>query len=892
MIAWRGRGMRVVLLTSAILTLLSVAAGAAAFYFLILFDLPKIKTLDDFQPALSSHVVDRKGRPIGEFFEERRQLIAIETVPKHVIDAFIAGEDASFFTHEGLDYISILRAAGKNLLAKLGPDGSGRMQGGSTITQQVAKSFISPERTLRRKLKDMMLARRLEKNLTKNEILYLYLNQIFFGQGYGVAEAARQYFGKTVQELTVSEAALLAGLPKAPSAYSPYANPKAAEMRRLYVLTEMRNNRFIDEATYQEAVATPPVLRRPKELADYALAAYFGEEIRRDLVRRLGNETILRGGLKIETTLDLDLQRAAVKAVRAGLSELDHRRGYRGPLRHVEAKAIAAELANLAADNRLAASHEPLASEKETASTAPANAKSKQNANTAAQAKRVAAEKANAAQVLAFEKLFPPERTFVGVITKLAPETATATVSFAPNLAGYVLLGDVAWARRDQKPGVASSIEKVFQVGDVARFRRVVPKATGKDAKISLDEVQRFTLFQEPLVEGALLSVDVASGEVLALVGGYDFERSEFNRATQARRQPGSSFKPIVYSAAISKNFTPASILVDRPYIYRDEYSGNVWRPKGYTGEFLGRMLLREALADSVNNVAIHLLADVGLDYTIEHARKLGIEAPLVHNMSLALGSSDLSLLELTRAYTVFPAGGKFKPLHYIKRVTDRNGKVLLENLTLGNDPELAASANTKPMPQPNAAKKQTPKPETANVAAAARPTVLPKGQVIPATDAYLMIDLMRAVVSEGTATRALVLGHQSDGKPMVAGKTGTTNDQADAWFMGFSPNIATGVWVGFDEKTLLGRGETGGRAALPIWTDYMGVALKKYPPGEFVAPEGIVFATIDRDTGLLASQKTQRSVYLPFRAGTQPTEASSLQQKTDASEVLRDELF
>ncbi len=884
----QGRGIRIVSFAIVILTLASVAVGAAAFYFLILFDLPQIKSLDDFHPALSSHVIDRKGHLIGEFFEERRQLIAIETLPKHVIDAFVAGEDASFFTHEGLDYISILRAAGKNFLAKVESDGSGRMQGGSTITQQVAKSFISPERTLRRKLKDMALARQLEKNLTKNEILYLYLNQIFFGQGYGVAEAARQYFGKTVQELTVSEAALLAGLPKAPSAYSPYANPKAAEMRRRYVLAEMRKNQFIDEATYQEALASPPALHRPKELSDYATAAYFTEEVRRDLVRRLGNETILRGGLRIETTLDLDLQHAAVKAVRAGLSELDHRRGYRGPLREIEARAIPSELAKLAEENRLPPTevttpNESLASSE----NAKTNSKKKSDGAT---------KKANhvAAEVAAFENLFSPERSFVGVVTALSPQTATATIRFAPHFSGYVLLGDVAWARRDRKPGVASSIEKVFQVGDVARFKRVVSKATEKNAKFSLEDVQRFTLFQEPLVEGALLSADVASGDVLALVGGYDFARSEFNRATQARRQPGSSFKPIVYSAAISKNFTPASILVDRPFIYRDEYTGNVWRPKGYTGEFLGRMLLRDALAQSVNNVAIHLLADVGLDYAIDHARKLGIEAPLVHNMSLALGSSDLSLLELTRAYTVFPAGGKFKPLIYVTRVLDRNGKVLLEHVPLSNDPKLAASESSRT--KSRAANKTAPPTTTATPVATTPPATppgeLPKGQVLPATDAFLMIDLMRAVVSGGTAAKALSLGQQSDGKPMVAGKTGTTNDQADAWFMGFSPNITTGVWVGFDEKTLLGRGETGARAALPIWIDYMGAAIKKYPPGEFVVPEGIVFAAIDRDTGLLTSQKTQRSVYLPFRAGTQPTEASSLQQRTDTSEVLRNELF
>ncbi len=856
----RQYSLRIVLLTFVLLALGAATVGAGAFYFLVLFDLPNIKSLADFQPALSSRVVDRKGRPIGEFFEERRQLIAIEEIPKHVINAFVAGEDASFFSHQGIDYISILRAAIKNLSAKLDSSGTGRLQGGSTITQQVAKSFLTPERTLRRKFKDIMLARRLEKNLTKNEILYLYLNQIFFGQGYGVVEAARQYFGKSVQELTVSEAALLAGLPKAPSAYSPYANPKAAENRRLYVLAEMRKNKFIDEAMYQEAVASPPVLRRPKEFQDYAAAAYFTEEIRRDLVRRLGNETILRGGLKIETTLDLDLQHAAVKAVRAGLSELDHRRGYRGPLR--QAQSIETELENLAAENKFA---------------------SKSKSQTGSDQDKSSTENST------FDELFPKDRVFVGVITKLSPETATATVGFAPNLFGTVLLGDVSWARRDQKSGIAGSIDKVFQIGDVAKFQRIAPKTSSKNTKLSSEEQRRFSLFQEPKVEGALLSADVTSGDVLALVGGYDFTRSEFNRATQARRQPGSSFKPIVYSAAISKNFTPASILVDRPYIYKDEYTGNVWRPKGYTGEFLGRMLLRDALAQSINNVAIHLLDDVGLDYTIEHARKLGIEAPLVHNMSLALGSSDLSLLELTRAYLVFPSGGKFKPLRYVVRVSDRNGKVLLENLSLGNDPALTAKQASKSIraaqsPAVTTTADVTPSDVTA-------PT-LPKNQVLSETDSFLMIDLMRGVVSSGTAMKALSLGTFSDGKPVVAGKTGTTNDQADAWFMGFSPNITTGVWVGFDEKTLLGRGETGSRAALPIWIDYMGTAIKRYPPEAFVIPEGIVFANIDRDTGFLVSSKTQRSIYLPFRKGTQPTAASSLQDATDEAKALRSELF
>jgi penicillin-binding protein 1A len=800
------------LLGGVVLIVLGAGAAAAAFYLAFLRDLPDLRTLEDYRPALTTTVLDRNGIPIAEFYEYRRRVIPLSEVPELVIHAFLAAEDDTFYQHSGIDYLSIGRAAWANLRA-----GGETRQGASTITQQMVKQLLlSPERTYRRKIRELILARRIEDRFSKEEILFLYLNQIYFGSGaYGVSEAAYTYFGKKVADLDAAEAALLAGLPKAPSRYSPLLHPERGEERRLYVLNRMHEEGFIDEATHAASVAEPLALRPPLEREAYETAAYFTEEVRKSLFDRLGSDLVLRGGLTVETSLDLQLQKVAVEALAEGLENLDHRQGYRGPVRRVEPGDIEAERARLAEENQLRLDEEELPAE------------------------------------------LPRDRPLLGVVLSVDAKNDSAGVAFAPGIESSIVLDDVKWARPadpSSYPGDVKSIEKVFAVGDVARFIRESDPTAPEDGDAPPET--RVILYQEPEVQGALLSFDVNTGDVLALVGGRDFDESEFNRVTQAQRQPGSAFKPIIYAAALGRDVTPASIIYDRPVVYDDPESGFTWRPENYGRRFLGRLTMGEALARSVNNATIHLLKDVGIDYVMEFARRLGIEAPLERNLGLALGSNPVSLLELTRAYAVFPSGGQEVKPRFIYRVIDQEGNLLLEDLLLGEvfDPEAPATAEED----------ESGEDEVRSLALAdseADPEALPPGQLIAETHAYLAADLLRGVVNHprGTGRKARALG-----KP-VAGKTGTTNDQGDAWFIGFSPDIATGVWVGYDEKRVLGRGETGGRAALPIWIDFMAAALRGRPPRDFEVPEGIVFARIDTKTGLLASSQE----------GTEPREQS-----------------
>ena len=817
-----------------------------AFYMLLLRDLPDFKTLEDYRPALTTTVFDRAGHPIGEFYEQRRRLTPLDEVPRRVIQAFLAAEDSGFYEHGGVDYRGILRAAWANLRA-----GGETVQGASTITQQTVKQLLlSPERTYRRKIRELILANRIEKRFSKDEILYLYLNQTYFGSGaYGIGEAARTYFGKAVADLSVGEAAMLAGLPKAPSRDSPFSNPERAETRRRYVLSRMHEEGYIDDDTYQQAVSTAPTLV-PANHEDFRVARYFTEEVRRTLVEALGNDAVLRGGLRVETPLDLDLQRHAVAAVQDGLRRLDHRRGWRGPLRHVAAGDLASELDRIGRANGLIA--EP------------------DGANDGAEAPGAEAPPATPPSAQPAPPALTGNGPFVGVVVKVETKQGRARVAFGPDTEADLLLEDVRWAHevdptKRQKP--LTRIDQAVSVGDVARFEVSADTSPGDDlAPPGL----RARLFQEPEAQGALLSYDYHSGDLLALVGGYDFEKSEFNRATQARRQPGSAFKPVIYATAIHHGFTPAHIIFDRPVVYEDKASGFVWKPENYGHRFYGPLTMIEALARSVNNAAIQLLREVGVDPVMAFAKRIGIQSPLERNLGIALGQNPVTLLEMTRAYAVFASGGYLVQPRLITRVLDRQGRVLLENVPLGglrSQAEAAQRTGTDPQPS---AKNPAGKPaEPASGKGSEAAPGLAEGQVIPATEAYLDASLLRDVVQlpHGTGRRARTL------RAPLGGKTGTTNDQGDAWFVGFSPDVTTGVWVGFDEKNVLGRGETGGRAALPIWIDFMRAALAGRRQHDFEAPPGIVFARIDAKTGLLASPDTKTPLFQPFLEGTAPTE-------------------
>ncbi len=817
-----------------ILAVAGAAGTAIALYLAIVSDLPDMRGIDDYHPPLVSTVYDRDGKPIGEFFDERRRLVHLDEIPEHVILAFVAGEDDSFFEHSGIDFRSILRAAWVDFTA------GEIVQGGSTITQQTVKSLLlTPERRFDRKIKELILARRLEQHLTKDEILTLYLNQIYFGGGaWGIGEAARTYFGKPIGELTISEGAMLAGLPKAPSRFSPLGNYEAADNRRRYVLGRMFAVGFLDDETYQAELAALPVLRVSPERADYVAATWFAEEVRRHLFQRLGGDTVLKGGLRIETTLDLHLQRSAETALRAGVEALDHRQGWRGPVRRVPRAQVEAEVQRVAVENKL----DPTA-------------------------------------LLTLASL-DPAKTWLGVVTANDDGKKIAHVAFAPNLSAEVHLGDVAWARarnieRASAPNAKSG--PALSVGDVARFRVSPPAATPPEAETESGApdpesdaeplvadaaappppptAMSVKLYQSPVVEGAFLALDIATGEVLALVGGYDYARSQFDRAVQARRQPGSAFKPFVYATALTKGLTAVSTLNDAPISYTDPTSGAAWSPQNYDHKYRGVVSLREALARSLNLATVNLLFRVGIRPIVNLSHQLGIQSHLAPYPSLALGANAVTLVEITSAYAAFPAGGQRVEPIFIRRVLDRDGKVLLENLALDRPSD-----------------ESPPTWESAKQAPQILADGVPMGpnQVMSPRDAFLVTDLMRAPIDHpgGTAAKARALGRP------LAGKTGTTDDHGDCWFIGFSADIAAGAWVGFDERRNLGKGETGGRAALPIWIDFMREAHLDKPVREFPIPEGVSYARVDPATGKLASDESSNSYLQAFPAGHEPTEA------------------
>ncbi|MEM9176733.1 MAG: transglycosylase domain-containing protein, partial [Myxococcota bacterium] len=772
------------------------------------------------------------------------------------------------------------------------------------ITQQMVKSLLlTPERTYKRKLREIILSRQIEQNFSKDEILFLYLNQIYFGGGaWGVGQAARTYFGKDAQALTVSEAAMLAGLVQRPSAYDPRKNFNAANNRRRYVLRRMLDDGHITQEIFDREIDVPPVIERHPALENFGVAGHFTEEVRRLLFEQLDGDQVLNAGLRIETTLDVALQRAASRAIQDGLRAHDRRRGYRGPVRRIDLAAegaLAEERLKLAEEND--ADYTQTETQPETqvlpavsAPGAPGSASPLETASTAAPTEAEApAAPAEPEIVYSMEE---GARLF-GVVVEVDAEAQAARIDLGRGLVGVASLDDVDWAKTPdpkKRPRAVKEITKIFAVGDVARFERIPGDAAempslvaeaeeaAANAKLaSLDapapaprDVARLDLWQEPEAEGALLSIDNETGDVIAMIGGYDFERSEFNRAVQAQRQPGSAFKPFIYGAALTRGFTPVSTLIDRPVVYTDPVSGFVWAPRNYGRKFYGPMTMRDALKRSVNNATVHLFRDLGVRYVIDYARRFGIQAPLSSDLSLALGSSSMTLLELTRAYAVYPRGGTRVTPRFIRTVTDAEGHTLLGDVPLGDIPPPVL----KPLAGPNDAPETESYPDS---------EILPTMQVITPADAYLMSDLLHAVVLEGTGRRLRALGRT------VAGKTGTTNDFTDAWFMGFSPELTTGVWVGHDDNQVLGWGESGGKTALPIWGDFMKVALAPYPQRDFQVPPHIEFQRIDRSSGLIADANTTDAYFQPFLEGTAPEQSFTEQTTTRKTRrAARDDIF
>ena len=651
------RGWRILLFVFLLVVFLAVSA-VIALYFTLIFDLPRLTTLKDYQPYVVSEVYSDDEVLIGEFFIERRMIVPLAQIPKLLIKAFVAAEDARFFEHQGIDYWRILGAAFRNIEALE------VVQGGSTITQQIAKSFfLTPERSITRKLKEAILAQRIERYLTKNEILYLYLNQIYLGEGaFGVAAAAKAYFGKSVQDLTLAECAILAGLPPAPNNLSPLRHPKKARERQLYVLNRMIERRLITPVQAIRAGAEE-IRLRPKGPKGYHEAPYAVEQVRMYLEEKYGKEVLYKGGLKIYTTLNFRMQQIAQKAVVKGLEEFEAREG------------------------------------------------------------------------------------------------------------------------------------------------------KGKEKE---------------QVQGALIALDPQTGYILAMVGGRDFSASQFNRATQARRQAGSAFKPIVYAAALDKGFTPATVIVDEPFSYIDVPGKEPWEPHNFDREFWGPITFRKALTFSRNVVTVKIAQSIGIEYLIQYARNLGIKSKLEPNLSLALGAANVSLLEMTNAFGVFAAQGYRAEPILITRIVNKDGNILEE----------------------------------------VEPSAI---EVLSPQTSYLITSLMQSVIQEGTGQRAKALGRPA------AGKTGTTNDTRDAWFLGFIPQqLVAGAWIGFDIEKPLGTHETGAVAALPIWLEFMKEAVDGKVVESFSVPEGIVFTKIDAITGEPIGPKqppqSGKVIFECFKEGTEPT--------------------
>jgi penicillin-binding protein 1A len=687
--------------------------GAAAFiYFHFIKNLPDFTAIKEYRPPVVTSIYTRDGRLMGEFYTERRIEVPYSRFPKQLVMAFVAAEDARFFEHPGVDLFGIVRAFVRNVEA------GEIVEGGSTITQQVVKRImLTSEKSFGRKIKEAILAYRIDKYLTKEEIITIYLNNIFLGRGaYGVEAAAQEYFSKHVEDLSLAECAILAGIPKAPSRYSPYLNPQKSKERQAYVLKRMADLGYISRedaaAAFRQAIKLKPM--RPDWLKE---CGYFTEYVRGLLEDRFGKEQVMSLGLKVYTTADLGLHQDAQNAIKEGMDALVKRNGYRGPLRHLNAKD-----------------------------------------RTAFHTRQ-----------LGYFKKYPPRQGILvnALVVQGHKKGQGPVVRFGDNW-GYM---PATSANQDYQERLAS-----FQPGDVIRVR------LGNH-----DRHKRWTVTPQvaPMVQSALLSMELESGKVRVMMGGKDFADSTFNRAVQAHRQPGSAFKPIIYATAVDKGYGPNSILVDEPLSLPGGRHGEEWTPQNYDHTFRGPITLASALAHSRNIPAVRMMMAVGVPAVLRMAKTLGIASPIFPNYSSALGSSEVTLMELTRAYSVFPNRGYLVDPIFINRVEDRDGRTLF----------------------------------------AAKPRLR---QVLKQETADTMTNLLIGVVDHGTATRVQVLGRP------IGGKTGTTNQTRDAWFIGFTPKVITGVWVGMDNEHSLGPKETGSQAAAPIFINYMQQALKGQPVAQF----------------------------------------------------------
>ena len=846
-----------------VLFVLGIGAVVGIFAY-ISMDLPQINSLKDYNPPMNSRIISKDGEVLLDIGTETRDVVPFEKIPKKVVNAFLAAEDDNFYHHQGIDYYGIVRAFLVNMK-------EGRLvQGGSTITQQVAKSFLlTKERTISRKVKDLLLARKIEQKFSKEEILFLYLNQVYLGGGYyGVKAAFRGYFDKDLEQATSAECALVAGLLVAPGKYSPYVRPKYAKVRQNYVLKRLYETQKITKEEYESSLKEDirMRIRKPNEVK----GGHFTDWVRQEVMKSVGTEEFLNNGFKVVTTLDWSLQAKAEKAVKHKIKELDKRQGFKGPVRHLtteqeikdylteQRKEVLREQSTYFTfvvagnnvyefheeDNTLEKNHEFYATEKE---------KINERFQSLVEIGNTPTDP--------FLKFLQTDKTYEAVVMEVDDLKRIVLIDIA-GTRGIIPESGFAWAH-ERKFGEHAvyfnpikTPSKILKKGDVIQVS-IENSSVGLDQLTNADFFKKYkdaslknllakqkfiqaSLDQEPEAEGAMIAINAQTGDIVTLVGGVDFQKSQFNRAIQSSRQPGSSFKPFIFADALENGYNPSSILMDTPQALGGVDETLSWKPRNYDGEFMGPMTLRHALEVSRNIPTIRLVQDLGVKKISDFAKRAHIDADLPKDMSLALGSFGISLAELTKAFAIFPNGGKAIRLHHITSIKDRTGK-------------------SYPIPRadkdwPAEPVTETPAAPVAEGEEAAAAPEKPAGnpfqsglnsvQVYDPKLAYIMTNLLRGVALYGTGAAA---GRLS---PNVGGKTGTTNNYVDSLFVGFTQNLVVGAWAGFDDNRPMGYGETGGKTALPIWIEYMSSAIPKYGAPEFSAPDGIIHMMVNKETG------------------------------------------
>ncbi len=766
--------------------LLLAAGGLGILYMHYSRGLPDYQQLADYQPAVMTRVYAGDGRLLSEYAVEKRVFIPVKAMPRPAINAFLAAEDKNFYQHAGVDPLGIVRAA----LTNLGNFGSDRRPvGASTITQQVAKNFLlGNEVSLARKVKEMILAFRIEQAIPKDRILELYLNEIYLGFGsYGVAAAALNYFNKSLDQLTVQEAAFLAALPKAPNNYNPTRRPEQAKARRDWVIGRMVEDGHLNQAEGRQAQASALEVRE-RGKSDVSRADYFAEEIRRQLVQRYGETALYKGGLVVRATLDPRLQTVADQALRAGLVAYDRRHGWRGPVARIDTVA------------------------------------------------------GDWAQKLKTIEL-PRGIGYWTLAAVLDLSDTAASIGFIDGRRGAIPMGEMTWARRTmEKQKLGPPVRKPAEVLNKGDVIAVEPVAADRDERPY--PTGTFTLRQLPKVGGAVVALDPHTGRVLAMSGGYDYEMTEFNRATQAQRQMGSAFKPFVYLPALESGFTPTSIILDAPFVIDQGPGLPKWKPANYTHRFYGPSTMRLGIEKSRNLMTVRLAQAVGMEKVAKTAQDFGIVEQMPENLSMALGAAETTLLKLTTAYATLVNGGKRITPTLIDRVQDRHGKTVFRHDTR-QCPGCGEAADL--------AKLEVPVPPDT------RPAVVDR------VTAYQMVSMLQGVVERGTATRLREL------RRPLAGKTGTTNDSTDGWFVGFTPDLAVGVFVGFDAPATLGQQEQGASVAVPIFKQFMEQALKDTPSIPFRIPPGVRLVRVSAESGALARPGDRDVILEAFRPGSEP---------------------